>query len=83
LPIIEGAKFWLSVMNNVRTRRSKDILIAVVDGLKGFPDPSMPHFPETTAKPALSLVRPFPETSCGWKDSQNVAKTSSGFIKHG
>ena len=33
----EGAKFWLSVMNNLCNRRVDDILIAVVDGLKGFP----------------------------------------------
>ena len=34
----EGAKFWLSVMNNLKNRGLEDILIAVVDGLKGFPD---------------------------------------------
>ena len=33
----EGAKFWLLVMNNLRNRGVEDILIAVVDGLKGFP----------------------------------------------
>jgi len=31
----EGAKFWLKVMNEVRNRGVEDILIAVVDGLKG------------------------------------------------
>ena len=34
----EGAKFWLRVMNELRGRGLRDILIAVVDGLKGFPD---------------------------------------------
>jgi len=34
----EGAKFWLSVMNELRNRGVQDILIAVVDGLKGFPE---------------------------------------------
>ncbi len=34
----EGAKFWLSIMNNLKNRGLEDILIAVVDGLKGFPD---------------------------------------------
>lgn len=34
----EGAKFWLRVMNEIRSRGTQDILIAVVDGLKGFPD---------------------------------------------
>ena len=34
----EGAKFWLRVMNELKNRGVNDILIAVVDGLKGFPD---------------------------------------------
>jgi transposase-like protein len=34
----EGAKFWLKVMNELKTRGIADILIAVVDGLKGFPE---------------------------------------------
>ena len=34
----EGAKFWLRVMNELKNRGVEDILIAVVDGLKGFPD---------------------------------------------
>lgn len=34
----EGAKFWLRVMNELRNRGTEDILLAVVDGLKGFPD---------------------------------------------
>ncbi|PJN92628.1 hypothetical protein CNY89_28035, partial [Amaricoccus sp. HAR-UPW-R2A-40] len=33
-----GAKFWLSVMTELRNRGVQDILIAVVDGLKGFPE---------------------------------------------
>ena len=34
----EGAKFWLKVMNDLKNRGVHDILIAVVDGLKGFPE---------------------------------------------
>jgi putative transposase len=34
----EGAKFWLRVMNELKDRGVEDILIAVVDGLKGFPE---------------------------------------------
>lgn len=33
----EGAKFWAKVLNDLRNRGVQDILIAVVDGLKGFP----------------------------------------------
>jgi len=34
----EGAKFWLKVMTELRTRGTEDILVAVVDGLRGFPE---------------------------------------------
>lgn len=43
----EGTKFWLCVMNNLRNRGVEDILIAVVDGPKGFPDAINAAFPET------------------------------------
>jgi transposase-like protein len=49
----EGAKFWLSVMNNLRNRGVEDILIAVVDGLKGFPDAINAAFPETTVQTCI------------------------------
>jgi putative transposase len=39
----EGAKFWLRVMNELKNRGVVDILIAVVDGLKGFPDARTPR----------------------------------------
>jgi putative transposase len=38
----EGAKFWLRVMTELRNRGVQDILIAVVDGLKGFPEAITP-----------------------------------------
>jgi putative transposase len=41
----EGAKFWLRVMNELRNRGVEDVLIAVVDGLKGFPDAITAVFP--------------------------------------
>ncbi len=43
----EGAKFWLRVMNELKNRGVADILIAVVDGLKGFPDAINAVFPAT------------------------------------
>ncbi len=42
----EGAKFWLSVLTELQNRGVKDILIACVDGLKGFPDAINTAFPE-------------------------------------
>ena len=43
----EGAKFWLSVLTELQNRGVQDILIACVDGLKGFPDAINTVFPET------------------------------------
>lgn len=43
----EGAKFWLRIVNELRNRGVKDILIAVVDGLKGFPEAINAAFPQT------------------------------------
>ena len=43
----EGARFWLRIVNELRNRGVKDILIAVVDGLKGFPEAINATFPQT------------------------------------
>lgn len=46
----EGAKFWLRVMNELRDRGAADILIAVVDGLEGFPEAINAVFPKTQVR---------------------------------
>ncbi len=46
----EGANFWLGVLTDLQNRGVKDILIACVDGLKGFPDAIASVFPETTVQ---------------------------------
>ena len=43
----EGAKFWLDVLTEIQERGVKDILIACVDGLSGFPDAIHTVYPET------------------------------------
>jgi putative transposase len=43
----EGAKFWLGVLTELKNRGVKDILIACIDGLKGFPQAIETVFPET------------------------------------
>src|SRR6202007_2385255 len=54
----EGAKFWLKVMNELKVRGLNDILIAVVDGLKGFPEAIATVFPVGTVQTCLvHLVR--------------------------
>jgi len=43
----EGAHFWLGVLNDLRARGLEDILIASIDGLKGFPEAIAQVFPKT------------------------------------
>lgn len=42
----EGAKFWLTVLTELKSRGLQDILIACVDGLKGFPDATNSVYPQ-------------------------------------
>jgi putative transposase len=49
----EGAKFWLRVMNELKNRGTEDILLAVVDGLKGFPEAIRAVFPEATVQTCI------------------------------
>ena len=43
----EGAKFWLSVLTELKNRGLQDILIACVDGLKGLPEAISAEYPQT------------------------------------
>ena len=43
----EGAHFWLGVLNDLKARGLEDILIACIDGLKGFPEAILASFPKT------------------------------------
>jgi len=54
----EGAKFWLDVLTDLKNRGLKDIFVACVDGLKGFPDAIQTVFPQTQVQLCLvHLVR--------------------------
>ena len=54
----EGAKFWLRVMTEFKNRGLEDVLIAVVDGLKGFPDAITAVFPEAQVQTCIvHLIR--------------------------
>ena len=46
----EGTGFWLRVMNKLRNRDAEDILLAVVDGLKGFPAAITAAFPDAVVQ---------------------------------
>lgn len=54
----EGAKFWLAVLNDLRQRGVQDVLIACVDGLKGFPEAIEATFPQTWVQTCIvHLIR--------------------------
>ena len=54
----EGAKFWLKVLNDLKTRGVEDMLIAVVDGLKGFPEAIAASYPKTIVQTCIvHLIR--------------------------
>ncbi|MCW2318885.1 transposase-like protein, partial [Rhodoblastus acidophilus] len=54
----EGTKFWLRVMNELKNRGVEDVLIAVVDGLKGFPEAITAVFPDAQVQTCIvHLIR--------------------------
>lgn len=70
----EGAKFWLRVMNELKNRGVEDILIAVVDGLKGFPDAINAVFPETTVQTCIVHLLRNSMDFASWKDRKDLAR---------
>jgi len=70
----EGAKFWLRVMTEIKNRGVNDILIAVVDGLKGFPEAINSVFPETQIQTCIVHLIRNSLDFCSWKDRKPVAK---------
>ncbi|CBW75261.1 Transposase [Mycetohabitans rhizoxinica HKI 454] len=69
----EGAKFWLRVVNELKLRGVQDTLIAVVDGLKGFPEAINTVFPETTVQTCIvHLIRNSLDFA-SWKERKQVA----------
>lgn len=68
----EGAKFWLKVMNELKTRGVGDILIAVVDGLTGFPEAIGAVFPQTTVQTCIVHLIRNSLAFVSWKDRKRV-----------
>src|SRR4029079_7445025 len=70
----EGAKLWLQILTEIRNRGVADILVACVDGLKGFPEAIVAAYPQTTVQLCIvHMVR----NSLGyvnWKERKRVAQ---------
>jgi putative transposase len=69
----EGAKFWLRVMNELRNRGVEDVLLAVVDGLKGFPEAIRAVFPEAVVQTCIVHLLRHSLDFVSWKDRKLVA----------
>lgn len=70
----EGAKFWLKVVNELKTRGLRDILIACCDGLKGFPEAIEAVFPETVVQTCIVHMIRNALRFVSYKDRKAVAR---------
>ena len=68
----EGAKFWLNVLTELQNRGVKDILIACVDGLKGFPDAINTVYPQTQIQLCIVHMVRNSVRFVPWKDYKPV-----------
>ena len=68
----EGAKFWLNVLTELQQRGVEDILIACVDGLKGFPDAINTVFPQTNIQLCIVHMVRNSLKYVSWKDYKAV-----------
>jgi putative transposase len=68
----EGAKFWLKVVNELKARGVNDILIAVVDGLKGFPEAITSVYPLTTVQTCIVHLIRNSLAFVSWKDRKAI-----------
>lgn len=69
----EGAKFWLNVLTELQNRGVKDILIACVDGLKGFPDAINAAFPKAQIQLCIVHMVRNSMKYVPWKDYKAIA----------
>lgn len=69
----EGAKFWLKVFNELKNRGLDDILIAVVDGLRGFPDAIEAVYPLAQIQTCIVHLIRNSTTLAAWKDRKELA----------
>ena len=63
----EGAKFWLQVVTELKNRGVRDIYIACVDGLKGFPEAIESVFPQTQVQLCIVHMVRHSLNYVGWK----------------
>ena len=77
----EGAKFWLRVMNELKGRGVEDVLIAIVDGLKGFPEAITAVFPQAQVQTCVVHLIRHSLAFVSYKDRRAVAATLKQIYK--
>jgi len=77
----EGAKFWLGVLTELRNRGVKDILIACIDGLKGFPQAVEAVFPEARVQLCIVHLVRASLNYVSWKERKQVARDLKGIYR--
>jgi putative transposase len=69
----EGAKFWLKVFNELKNRGLEDVLIAVVDGLRGFPEAIEAVYPQAQIQTCIVRLIRNSLNLASWKDRKAPA----------
>lgn len=77
----EGAKFWLRVMTELKSRGVEDILIALIDGLTGFPEAIAAVFPQTQIHTCVVHLVRRSLAFVSWKDRKRVASGLRGIYR--
>jgi putative transposase len=77
----EGAKFWLRVMNELKGRGVDDVLIAIVDGLKGFPEAITAVFPQAEVQTCVVHLIRHSLAFVSYKDRKSVAAALKSIYK--
>jgi len=77
----EGAKLWLRVMNELKNRGVEDVLLAVVDGLKGFPEAILAVFPEAAVQTCVVHLLRHSLDFVSYKDRKPVAAALKGIYR--
>jgi putative transposase len=69
----EGAKFWLQVLTEIRSRGAVDVLLVCCDGLKGLPDAIEATWPKALVQTCVIHLIRASTRFCTWKDRKAVA----------
>jgi transposase-like protein len=78
----EGAKFWLSILTELKNRGLEAILIACVDGLKGFPEAIQAVYPKTEVQLCIVHMVRNSMKLVPWRDYKAVATDLKKLIRH-